>query len=117
MFDEEIASITVAALKSRPSKAAAGPAPPGAGSDAPPSPRAAAAAAAKDDPATLTAEDADHVAMAIAHTAHSYAQNPYKRTPWSVAAAETGMPWARFFVKGGGKMDDVTVVVAFIRAL
>ncbi|KAG1664831.1 hypothetical protein FOA52_007089 [Chlamydomonas sp. UWO 241] len=62
----------------------------------------------------LTSEDAEHVAMAIAHTAHSYAQNPYKRTPWSVSAAETGMPWARYFVKGGGKMDDITVVIGFI---
>jgi len=38
-----------------------------------------------------------------------------QKTPWSVSAAETGMPWARFFVKGGGKMDDVTVVVAFVQ--
>mmetsp|Transcript_33569 Transcript_33569/g.99949 ORF Transcript_33569/g.99949 Transcript_33569/m.99949 type:complete len:728 (-) Transcript_33569:879-3062(-) len=65
--------------------------------------------------AKLDSEDAEHVAKAIAHTAHTYAQNPYRKTPWSVSAAETGMPWARFFVKGGGKMDDVTVVVAFVQ--
>lgn len=53
----------------------------------------------KIDAAALTVEDAEHVAKAIAHTAHTYAQNPYRKTPWSVSAAETGMPWARFFVK------------------
>ena len=47
-------------------------------------------------------------------TAHSYAQNTHQKTPWSVSACETGMPWARFFVKGGGKMDDVTVIVGFV---
>ena len=58
--------------------------------------------------------DAEYVAAAIARTAHGYALNTHQRTPWSVSACETGMPWARFFVKGGGKMDDVTVVVGFV---
>ena len=58
--------------------------------------------------------DARALAEAVAFTAHRYAQDPHQRTPWSVAASETGMSWARFFTKGGGKMDDVTVVVAIV---
>lgn len=61
-----------------------------------------------------SAMEAEIVAGAVARTAHAYAQNPHQRTPWSVAASETGLPWARFFTKGGGKMDDVTVVVGFV---
>ena len=62
----------------------------------------------------LSSSDATAVAQAIAKTAHAYAQRTHHKTPWSVSACETGQPWARFFVKGGGKMDDVTVLVAFV---
>ena len=113
VFDEEIAQIVVDALKSRrqaPTRAMNK-------GDAPPSPASEAHADMLRDRTQLTPHttaDAEYVAMSIARTAHSYAQKTHQRTPWSVSACETGMPWARFFVKGGGKMDDVTVVVGFV---
>ncbi len=113
VFDAEIAQIVADSLQSRRLAAVRA----GAGGDAPPSPAACARAATLRDQAErapLSTADAEHVAMAIARTAHNYAQNTHQRTPWSVSACETGMPWARFFAKGGGKMDDVTVVVGFI---
>ena len=99
------------------------------GSDAPPSPASlelAASLKAEDSykqgkkpmnssiTCGLTSSDATAVAQAIAKTAHAYAQRTHHKTPWSVSACETGQPWARFFIKGGGKMDDVTVLVAFV---
>lgn len=99
------------------------------GSDAPPSPASLELAASLKAEASLkgsgakaersityglTSFDATAVAQAIAKTAHAYAQRTHHKTPWSVSACETGQPWARFFVKGGGKMDDVTVLVAFV---
>ena len=38
--------------------------------------------------ASLTVEDATGLAQAITRTAHRYAQDPYQRTPWSVASCE-----------------------------
>ncbi len=43
-----------------------------------------------------------------------YASSTVHRTPWSVSAAATGMPWSHLFDNGGGKMDDVTVVCALV---
>ncbi|KAG1664775.1 hypothetical protein FOA52_013627 [Chlamydomonas sp. UWO 241] len=63
----------------------------------------------------ITSFHATAVARALATTAHAYAGNPCRRTPWSVAALDLGEPWAvREFAAGGGKMDDITVVVAFV---
>ena len=113
MFDEEISQIVVDAINSRrhaPTRAINK-------GDAPPSPVSKARADMLRGQAPLTPQttaDAEYVAMSIARTAHSYAQQTHQKTPWSVSACETGMPWARFFVKGGGKMDDVTVVVGFV---
>lgn len=42
-------------------------------------------------------------------------QDPYQKTPWSVSSCEQGFAWARFFAKGGGKMDDCTVIVAIVQ--
>ena len=112
VFDEEIAQIVVDSLRSRRHASARS----GAG-DAPPSPGTQALADRLRDQALrtpLSTADAEAVALSIARTAHSYAQKTHQKTPWSVSACETGMPWARFFVKGGGKMDDVTVVVGFV---
>lgn len=63
------------------------------------------------------AEDARALARAIAERAHAHARNPVRRTPWSVtASAQTNFLWARMFTKGGGKMDDCTVLIAFVTA-
>ncbi|GAX85130.1 hypothetical protein CEUSTIGMA_g12550.t1 [Chlamydomonas eustigma] len=113
VFDEEIARICVEALKARRTAALLALA----GGDAPPSPQSfhkAASLRREAENAPLTTADAEHVAMSIARVAHAYALNPHQKTPWSVSACETGMPWARFFLKGGGKMDDVTVIVGFV---
>lgn len=58
---------------------------------------------------------AESIAQALCERAHTYARMPTRRTPWSVSASsQTNFPWARFFLKGGGKMDDCTVLVAFV---
>eukprot|EP00798_Chlamydomonas_sp_ICE-L_P001507 gene1507-32885_t len=59
-------------------------------------------------------EEAQELADFLARQAHSYALTPLQKTPWSVSACEQGFAWSRYFAKGGGKMDDVTVVVAFV---
>lgn len=83
------------------------------GRGAPPTPlsQLVTAAAAKG---ALSEKDARAVAGALTRTAHAYACNPCRRTPWSVAASGAGATWSRQFAAGGGKMDDVTVVVAFV---
>ncbi|GFH28079.1 protein phosphatase [Haematococcus lacustris] len=58
---------------------------------------------------------AQALALHITRTAHKYARDPHQRTPWSVASCEQGHSWARFFAKGGGKMDDCTVIVALVQ--
>jgi len=88
VFDEEIAALCAEPSQRRRGASASGP------------------------PATPA--EAEDLALLIARLAHKYAQDPYKKTPWSVSACEQGFAWARYFAKGGGKMDDVTVVVAFI---
>ncbi|MEW5302347.1 MAG: hypothetical protein WDW38_000362 [Sanguina aurantia] len=62
-------------------------------------------------------EDAKALARALCERAHEHARNPLRRTPWSVTAcAQTNFLWARMFTKGGGKMDDCTVLIAFVAA-
>ncbi len=64
----------------------------GAGSsgDAAPSAEQVAAAAAQRSLESMlyTLEEAEALAQRITRTAHRYAQNPYQRTPWSVASCE-----------------------------
>jgi hypothetical protein len=113
VFDEEIARICVESLKARRTAAILALA----GGDAPPSPQTfqrVTSLRREAENAPLTPEDAEYVAMSIARVAHAYALNPHQKTPWSVSACEAGMSWSRFFLKGGGKMDDVTVIVAFV---
>ncbi|KAG2440270.1 hypothetical protein HXX76_004382 [Chlamydomonas incerta] len=75
----------------------------------------AAAASAGTKPGTYRAEDAARVARALAERAHLHARNPTQRTPWSVTSSQQpNFMWAKFFAKGGGKMDDCTVLVAFV---
>eukprot|EP00198_Chlamydomonas_reinhardtii_P008181 XP_001697518.1 predicted protein [Chlamydomonas reinhardtii] len=75
----------------------------------------AAAAGAGAKPGTYRSEDAARVARALAERAHLHARNPTQRTPWSVTSSQQpNFMWAKFFAKGGGKMDDCTVLVAFV---
>lgn len=60
-------------------------------------------------------EDAARVARALAERAHEHARNPTQRTPWSVTSSQQpNFMWAKHFAKGGGKMDDCTVLIAFV---
>lgn len=56
---------------------------------------------------------AARLAKAIANSAHTNAADRNYRSPWVVEAAELGhlSLFARMFPRGG-KMDDITVVVA-----
>ena len=67
---------------------------------------------------------AQSLAQSLAAAAHAAARDPDSRTPWSVESAPHGggsgaqgggiaSLMARMFPRGG-KMDDVTVVVAFV---
>ncbi len=76
---------------------------------------AAAAAGARGGGQPYRPEDAARVARALAERAHLHAKNPTQRTPWSVTSSQQpNFMWAKFFAKGGGKMDDCTVLVAFV---
>ncbi|GAX77229.1 hypothetical protein CEUSTIGMA_g4675.t1 [Chlamydomonas eustigma] len=75
---------------------------------------------------------AQSLAQSLAAAAHSAARDPTSRTPWSIESAAAASQdstaagggglglmtsfISRMFPKGGGKMDDVTVVVAFVTA-
>jgi hypothetical protein len=54
------------------------------------------------------------VAASLSERAHLHAVNPLRRTPWSVSSSQQHSAWAHIFEKGGGKMDDCTVVAAFV---
>lgn len=95
LFDEDIAQICSNAVGSY--AAAAG---------------AQAAGEAGAAARTLAASDAAGLAQDLAQAAHCQALNPKAHTPWSMAAADTC--WAHLFADGGGKMDDITVVVCFV---
>jgi len=111
MFDDEIAQIC-GEMQAKQYRSFSVPS-----ADAPPSPDTVAKAALLAQTSKVFSDqDASTLAHTIARTAHKYAQNPYQRTPWSVTSCEQGFAWARFFAKGGGKMDDCTVIVAFVQA-
>ncbi|KAJ9520107.1 hypothetical protein QJQ45_030034 [Haematococcus lacustris] len=119
MFDDEIAAICTQAMQRRRQSltALAGGRMCG-GGDAPPSPGSLATSAAALSNclrAPPTHAEAQALALHITRTAHKYARDPHQRTPWSVASCEQGHSWARFFAKGGGKMDDCTVIVALVQ--
>ncbi|KAF5843088.1 phosphatase 2C-like domain-containing protein [Dunaliella salina] len=75
----------------------------------------AAAAVAQARQQQFTSAEAGFLAQEIARLAHCYAHDPCRRTPWSVASCEQGFSWANYFADGGGKMDDCTVVIAFVQ--
>ncbi len=75
----------------------------GSGGDAPPSPEEAARAARDAESLLFTVHEAEALAQRISRTAHRYAQNPYQRTPWSVASCEQVRGRDRARSRGGGK--------------
>lgn len=57
--------------------------------------------------------DVAQVARTLAQTAFKNAGDAEFRSPWAVEAAKAGqLPFLRSLFPRGGKMDDVTVVVA-----
>jgi hypothetical protein len=76
---------------------------------------AAAAAPAKPaSPADVSPSDVTRAAELLAAAAAAHAADKEFRSPWSVAAGKAFGLLARLFAKGG-KMDDITCVVAVVQ--
>lgn len=67
-----------------------------------------------DQSSVFTTSDAQRAAEALANRAFENAQDKEYKSPWSVAAGKNYGLLARLFAKGG-KMDDITVVVAIVQ--
>jgi len=111
MFDEEIARLCGDYMNRRRKSMRLL----GSGDKPPTASELAAAAVAQARQQQFTCAEAGFLAQEIARLAHCYAHDPCRRTPWSVASCEQGFSWAHYFADGGGKMDDCTVVVAFVQ--
>lgn len=58
---------------------------------------------------------AQQVATSLANLAFKTAQEPSVRTPWAVEVSnQPSAGWMSKMFPRGGKMDDITVVVAFV---
>jgi hypothetical protein len=74
----------------------------------------AAAPAKPASPADVSPSDVTRAAELLAAAAAAHAADKEFRSPWSVAAGKAFGLLARLFAKGG-KMDDITCVVAVVQ--
>jgi hypothetical protein len=66
-------------------------------------------------PGEASPEQLQELADALAAVAYEHAADPGFRSPWSTAASKQGGLLGRLFASKGGKMDDITVLVAAVQ--